>query len=95
MYAIHGEMVFCHENCSDLLWEKIILEIKIFFAKSRLKAKNLLLFWLTSLKQFIEQWKSQNYFFFETQSFLLPTGGFYRLNELEQSNYQLDQKIEI
>ena len=24
-----SEMVFCYQNCSDLLWEKIVLVIKI------------------------------------------------------------------
>ena len=31
-------MVFCYQNCSDLLWEKIVLVIEKFFWNSRLKA---------------------------------------------------------
>jgi hypothetical protein len=34
-------MVFCYQNCSDLLWEKIVLVIEKNFWNSRLKAKNL------------------------------------------------------
>ena len=32
------EMVFCYQNCSDLLWEKIVLVIEKNFWNSRLKA---------------------------------------------------------
>ena len=39
------EMVFCYQNCSDLLWEKIVLVIEKNFWNSRLKAKNLQKFW--------------------------------------------------
>ena len=39
------EMVFCYQNCSDLLWEKIVLVIEKNFWNSRLKAKNLQIFW--------------------------------------------------
>ena len=35
------EMVFCYQNCSDLLWEKIVLVIEKNFWNSRLQAKNL------------------------------------------------------
>ena len=40
-----GEMVFCYQNCSDLLWEKTVLVIKIFFWNSRLKAESFQNFW--------------------------------------------------
>ena len=36
---------FCYQNCSDLLWEKIILVIEKNFWNSRLKAENLQNFW--------------------------------------------------
>ena len=36
-----AKMVFCYQNCSALLWEKIVLVIEIFFWNLRLKAKNL------------------------------------------------------
>jgi hypothetical protein len=32
-------------NCSDLLWEKIVLVIEKNFWNSRLKAENLQIFW--------------------------------------------------
>ena len=32
--------VFCYQNCSDLLWEKIVLVIEKNFWNSRLKAEN-------------------------------------------------------
>ena len=37
--------VFCYQNRSDLLWEKIVLVIKKNFGNSRLKAENLQNFW--------------------------------------------------
>ena len=39
------EMVFCLQNCSDLLWEKIVLVIEINFWNLWLKAENLQKFW--------------------------------------------------
>ena len=38
-------MVFCYQNCSDLLWEKIVLVIEKNFWNSRLKAENFQKFW--------------------------------------------------
>ena len=38
-------MVFCYQNCSDLLWEIIVLGTKKNFWKSRLKAEDLQNFW--------------------------------------------------
>ena len=38
-------MVFCYQNCSDLLWEKNVLVIKKNLWNSRLKAENLQKFW--------------------------------------------------
>ena len=35
------KIVFCYQNCSDLLWEKIVLVIEKNFWNSRLKAENL------------------------------------------------------
>ena len=34
-------MLFCYQNCSDLLWEEIVLAIEKNFWNSRLKAENL------------------------------------------------------
>ena len=39
------QMVFCYQNCSDLLWEKIALVIEKNFWNLRLKAENLQNFW--------------------------------------------------
>ena len=39
------QMVFYYQNCSDLLWEKIVLVIEKFFWNLRLNAENLQIFW--------------------------------------------------
>ena len=44
-FLLLGEMVFCYHNCSDLLWEKIVLVNEKNFWNSRLKAENLQNFW--------------------------------------------------
>ena len=38
-------MIFCYQNCSDLLWEKVVLVIEKNFWISRLKAENLQKIW--------------------------------------------------
>ena len=38
-------MVFCYQNCSEILWEKIGLVIEKNYWNSRLKAENLQNFW--------------------------------------------------
>ena len=43
------KMVFCDQNCSDLLWEKIVLAIQKNFKK-----------FLRSLEKFIQTLKGQN-----------------------------------
>ena len=43
------EMVFCYQNCSDLLLEKIVLVIEKNFFNSRLKAENLQNFEITRI----------------------------------------------
>ena len=57
----NSKMVFCYQDCSDLLWEKIVLVIENFFWNSRLKAENLHNF-LRSLEQFIQTVKGQDNF---------------------------------
>ena len=42
---IYVHMVFCHQNYSDLQWEKIVLVIEKNFWISRLKADNWKTFW--------------------------------------------------
>ena len=56
------EMVFCYQNCSDLLWEKIVLnsdreKLLKFEAEGREFSK-----FLRSLEQFIQTVKGQNNF---------------------------------
>ena len=41
----YEDLVFCYQNCTDLLWEKIVLVIEKKFWHSRLKAENLKFFW--------------------------------------------------
>ena len=51
-------MVFCYQNCSDLLWEKIVLVIeKKFEAEGREFSK-----FLRAFEQFIQTVKGQNNF---------------------------------
>ena len=42
-----GGMVFCYQNCSDLLWEKIVLVIEKNFWNSRLNLFMITYFWGT------------------------------------------------
>ena len=49
-------MVFCYQNCSDLLREKIVLVIEKKFWNSWLKAENLQNFW-DHLNNLFKQWK--------------------------------------
>ena len=60
IHEVNVEMVFCYQNCSDLLlWEKIVLVIEKNFWNSRLKVENLKKK-LRSLEQFIQTVKGQN-----------------------------------
>ena len=43
--GLKKSLVICYQNCSDLLWEKIVLVIEKNFWNSRLKAENLQNFW--------------------------------------------------
>ena len=45
LFHLWPTMVFCYQNCSDLLWEKIVLVIEQNFWNLRLKAGNLPNFW--------------------------------------------------
>ena len=45
VFHVEVTLVFCYQNCSDLLWEKIVLVIEKNFWNSRLKAENLQKFW--------------------------------------------------
>ena len=61
------ELVSCFQNCSDLLWQKIDLEIRIFFFNSRPKAQNLQECW-DYLHNSFKHWKIST--IFETEYFL-------------------------
>jgi hypothetical protein len=81
---IQWEMVFCYQNCSDLLWEKNVLLIKKNFWK--LEAK-----FLRSLKQFIQTVKGQNKFS-EQNAFLTCFWRFLISNKLKQLEFKLKTK---
>ena len=53
---IWWNLVFCYQNCSDLLWEKIVLVIEKNVWNSRLKAENLQHFW-DHQNNFFKQWR--------------------------------------
>ena len=57
LFWFSSEMVFCYSNCSDLLWEKIVLVIEKNFWNSRLKAENFQKVLLINyVLQFINVW---------------------------------------
>ena len=57
----HKKMVFCYQNCSDLLWEEIVQVVEKNFWNSRLKAEDLQKFWDHSNNLF-KQWKVRTIF---------------------------------
>jgi hypothetical protein len=61
LFLVFQEMVFCYQNWSDLLWEKIVLVIEKNSWNSRLKAENLQNFWDHSNNLF-KQWKVRTIF---------------------------------
>ena len=77
-------LVFCYQNCSDLLWGKIVLVIEKNFWNSRLKAENFQKFWVTSERSeqflvtevfslnFIHNWKWDQFFWDNASKVLLP-----------------------
>ena len=54
-------MVFSYQNCSDLLWEKIVPVIEKNFWNSRLKPENFQKFW-DHLNILFKQWKVRTIF---------------------------------
>ena len=84
-------MVFCYQNCSDLLWEKIVLVIKknFFEAEHREFAKI-----LRQLEQFIQTVKGQNNFGIQN-AFFTFSWKFLRSNRLEQLEFKLEKIIGI
>ena len=75
------ELVFCYQNCSNLLWEKIVLVIEKNFWNSRLKAREFAKF-LRSPEQFIQTAQGQNNFW--DRFFFTCSWRFLRSNTLEQ-----------
>ena len=73
-------MVFGYQNCSDLLWEKIVLVIKKNFWNSRLQTENLQNFW-DHKNNLFKQWKVKTIFWFLIS------------NELEQLEFKLKNII--
>ena len=74
------EMVFCYQNCSDLLWEKIVLVIEKNFWNSRLKVENLQNFW-DHLNNLFKQSKARTISGHRMLFWLVP-GGFSNQNLL-------------
>ena len=55
------EMVFCYQNCSDLLWEKIVSSDREKLLKFEAEGQEFAKF-MRSLEQFIQTLKGQNNF---------------------------------
>ena len=60
-FLFYWSMVFCYQNCFDLLWEKIVLVIKKNIWNSRLKAENLQKI-LDHQNNLLKQWKDRTIF---------------------------------
>ena len=67
-------MVFCYQNCTDLLWEKNVLVIEKNFRNSRLKAMDFQTFW-DHLNNSFKQWNVRTMFGNRMLFWLVP-GGF-------------------
>ena len=85
------EMVLCYQNCSDLLWGKIIRKI----SNSRPSASNFI-FFSRSLEQFVwtVQWKVRTIFGVQN-AFWTCSWRFLRCNKLERLKFKLDKIIGI
>ena len=82
-------LVFCVQNCSDLLWGTIVLVIE---KNLRLKTENLQIFW-DECNNLFKQWKVNT--IFETECFLTCFWRFLRSNTLEQLEFKLEKIIRI
>ena len=60
-FCFFTTMVFCYQNCSDLLWEIIVLVNEKNFWNLRLKAENFQNFW-DHLNNLFKQWKVRTIF---------------------------------
>ena len=54
-------MVFCFQNCSELLWEKIVLMIEKIFWNSRLKPNNLQKIYSQTIRTILIQIRKNNW----------------------------------
>ena len=75
------ERVFCYQNCSDLLWEKIVLVVEKNFWNSRLKAENLQNFW-DQYNNLFKQWKVGTIFCNWMVFYLVPEGFSYSVSHI-------------
>ena len=85
------KMVFCYQNCSDLLWEKIVLVIENFFLKFEAEGREFAKI-SRSLEQFVRTVKGQNNFWCQN-AFLTCSWRFLISNKLEQ--FKLKKNIGI
>ena len=76
-------MVFCYQNCSDLLWEKIVLVFEKNFLNSRLKAENLKIYW-DHLNNLFKQWKVRTLFWWQN-SFSTCSWRFFRSRNFQEN----------
>ena len=80
------KLVFCYQNCSDLLWEWNVLVIKKNFWNSRLKAKNFQKIWtICSNSERSEKFLVRERFY----------NLFLEVNKLEQLEFKLEKIIGI
>ena len=83
-------MVFCYQNCSDLLWEKIVLVIEKNFEAEGREFE----IFLRSLEHFIQTVKGQNNFWSQNV-FLTCSWRSLRSNKLEQLEFKLEKIIGV
>ena len=86
-------MVFCYQNCCDLLWEKNVVVIEKKFWKYEAEGREFAHF-LESLEQFIQTVKGQN-IFGNRILFLTCSWRFIMSNKLEQLEFKLEKIIGI
>ena len=86
------EMVFCYQNCSNLLWERIVLviekKIEIWGWRSRIFKNFEITKTIYSNSEGLEQ-------FLVTEYFLTCSWRFLGSNELEQLEFKLENNIGI
>ena len=81
IWIVMLSMVFCDQNCSDLLWEKTVLVIEKNIWNSRLKGKNCKIFEITRTIYSNSERSEQ---FLVTECFLTCSWRFLRSQKIEQ-----------